>query len=35
MTIEQQEHHFERMINKMAEVMMSKGNDYANYFLHN
>jgi len=30
MTIEQQQHHFERMINKMAEVMMSKGNDYAN-----
>ena len=30
MTIEQQEHHFERMINKMAEVMMSKGDDYAN-----
>jgi hypothetical protein len=30
MTIEQQQHHFERMINKMSEVMMSKGNDYAN-----
>lgn len=30
MTIDQQQHHFERMINKMAEVMMSKGDDYAN-----
>ncbi len=30
MTLEQQQHHFERMINKMAGIMMSKGNDYAN-----
>lgn len=30
MTIDQQQRHFERMINKMAEVMMSKGDDYAN-----
>lgn len=30
MTLEQQQHHFERMINKMAEIMMSKGDDYAN-----
>lgn len=30
MTLEQQQRHFERMINKMAEVMMSKGDDYAN-----
>lgn len=30
MTIDQQHRHFEKMINKMAEVMMSKGNDYAN-----
>lgn len=30
MTIDQQHRHFERMINRMAEVMMSKGNDYAN-----
>lgn len=26
----QQQAHFERMINRMSEVMMSKGNDYAN-----
>lgn len=30
MNKEQQNRHFERMINKMAEVMMSKGDDYAN-----
>lgn len=30
MTVEQQQRHFERMINKMAETMMSKGDDYAN-----
>lgn len=30
MTLEQQQQHFERMINKMAEIMMSKGDDYAN-----
>lgn len=30
MTVEQQQRHFERMINKMAETMISKGDDYAN-----
>ncbi|MEY2869447.1 MAG: hypothetical protein RIR01_1938 [Bacteroidota bacterium] len=30
MNKEQQQHHFERVINRMAETMMSKGDDYAN-----
>lgn len=30
MNKEQQQAHFERVINRMAEIMMSKGDDYAN-----
>jgi hypothetical protein len=30
MNKEQQQAHFERVINRMAEIMMSKGYDYAN-----